>query len=73
MDGSKNALTWKLHGNCQLFLLLKTIYGLFGIWMSHLTATSIPQEWKNGPAFGMPGIQVDRIHALKFREVGNDA
>ncbi|KAL4395556.1 hypothetical protein AHAS_Ahas01G0003700 [Arachis hypogaea] len=70
---SKNALTWKLHGNCQLFLLLKTIYGLFGIWMSDLTATSIPQEWKNGPAFGMPGIQVDRIHVLKFREVGNDA
>ncbi|QHN96606.1 Pyruvate dehydrogenase E1 component subunit alpha-3 [Arachis hypogaea] len=30
-------------------------------------------EWKNGPAFGMPGIQVDRIHVLKFREVRNDA
>ncbi|XLT05648.1 hypothetical protein HN51_044397 [Arachis hypogaea] len=70
---SKNALTWKLHGNWKLFLLWKTIYGLFGIWMLHLTAISIPQEWKNGPAFGMPGIQVDRIHVLKFREVRNDA
>ena len=47
---------------------------LWAIWNLDVTsATSIPQEWKNRPAFGMPGIQVDRIHVLKFREAGNDA
>lgn len=46
---------------------------LWAIGMSHLRATSDPQIWKKGPAFGMPGIHVDGMHVLKVREVAKEA
>ncbi|KAK4402422.1 Pyruvate dehydrogenase E1 component subunit alpha-3, chloroplastic [Sesamum angolense] len=46
---------------------------LWAIGMSHLRATSDPQIWKKGPAFGMPGVHVDGMDVLKVREVANEA
>ncbi|XP_027907514.1 pyruvate dehydrogenase E1 component subunit alpha-3, chloroplastic-like [Vigna unguiculata] len=46
---------------------------LWAIGMSHLRATSDPQIWKKGPAFGMPGIHVDGMDVLKVREVAKEA
>ncbi|GLT71191.1 hypothetical protein SLA2020_432250 [Shorea laevis] len=46
---------------------------LWAIGMSHLRATSDPQIYKKGPAFGMPGIHVDGMDVLKVREVAQTA
>ncbi|GLT79835.1 hypothetical protein SLA2020_513080 [Shorea laevis] len=46
---------------------------LWAIGMSHLRATSDPQIYKKGPAFGMPGIHVDGMDVLKVREVAKTA
>ncbi|XP_044476781.1 pyruvate dehydrogenase E1 component subunit alpha-3, chloroplastic-like [Mangifera indica] len=46
---------------------------LWAIGMSHLRATSDPEIWKKGPAFGMPGVQVDGMDVLKVREVAKEA
>uniref|UniRef100_A0A0D6QXV6 Pyruvate dehydrogenase E1 component subunit alpha n=1 Tax=Araucaria cunninghamii TaxID=56994 RepID=A0A0D6QXV6_ARACU len=46
---------------------------LWAIGMSHLRATSDPEIWKKGPAFGMPGIHVDGMDVLKVREVALEA
>ncbi|XLT14033.1 hypothetical protein HN51_059723 [Arachis hypogaea] len=44
---------------------------LWAIWNLDVTsATSIPQEWKNRPAFGMPGIQaVDVAEDLSLEDM----
>ncbi|KAE8671210.1 Pyruvate dehydrogenase E1 component subunit alpha-3 [Hibiscus syriacus] len=46
---------------------------LWAIGMSHLRATSDPQIYKKGPAFGMPGVHVDGMDVLKVREVAKEA
>ncbi|CAL9069717.1 pyruvate dehydrogenase E1 component subunit alpha-3, chloroplastic-like [Musa acuminata AAA Group] len=46
---------------------------LWAIGMSHLRATSDPEIWKKGPAFGMPGVHVDGMDVLKVREVAMEA
>ncbi|KAL4353430.1 hypothetical protein GQ457_06G031040 [Hibiscus cannabinus] len=46
---------------------------LWAIGMSHMRATSDPQIYKKGPAFGMPGIHVDGMDVLKVREVAKEA
>lgn len=46
---------------------------LWAIGMSHLRATSDPEIWKKGPAFGMPGVHVDGMDVLKVREVAREA
>eukprot|EP01018_Ginkgo_biloba_P037655 Gb_25911 [translate_table: standard] len=46
---------------------------LWAIGMSHIRATSDPDIWKKGPAFGMPGIHVDGMDVLKVREVAKEA
>ncbi|KAL6982166.1 Pyruvate dehydrogenase E1 component subunit alpha, testis-specific form, mitochondrial [Sarracenia purpurea var. burkii] len=46
---------------------------LWAIGMSHLRATSVPEIWKKGPAFGMPGVHVDGMDVLKVREVAKEA
>ncbi|GAB4844732.1 Pyruvate dehydrogenase E1 component subunit alpha, testis-specific form, mitochondrial [Ancistrocladus abbreviatus] len=46
---------------------------LWAIGMSHLRATSDPEIWKKGPAFGIPGVHVDGMDVLKVREVAKDA
>ncbi|KAJ0113211.1 hypothetical protein Patl1_00690 [Pistacia atlantica] len=46
---------------------------LWAIGMSHLRATSDPQIYKKGPAFGMPGVHVDGMDVLKVREVAQEA
>nr|GMD78603.1 collinsiaXII-like protein [Ipomoea batatas] len=38
---------------------------LWAIGMSHLRATSDPEIWKKGPAFGMPGVHVDGMDVLR--------
>eukprot|EP00253_Pinus_taeda_P026023 PITA_26023 len=46
---------------------------LWAIGMSHVRATSVPDIWKKGPAFGMPGVHVDGMDVLKVREVAKEA
>lgn len=46
---------------------------LWAIGMSHIRATSDPEIWKKGPAFGMPGVHVDGMDVLKVREVAKEA
>ncbi|KAG6667168.1 hypothetical protein CIPAW_01G082400 [Carya illinoinensis] len=46
---------------------------LWAIGMSHLRATSDPEIWKKGPAFGMPGVHIDGMDVLKVREVAKEA
>nr|CAB3497597.1 unnamed protein product [Digitaria exilis] len=46
---------------------------LWAIGMSHLRATSDPEIFKKGPAFGMPGVHVDGMDVLKVREVAKEA
>ncbi|KAI4365298.1 hypothetical protein MLD38_021293 [Melastoma candidum] len=46
---------------------------LWAIGMSHLRATSDPEIRKKGPAFGMPGVHVDRMDVLKVREAAKEA
>ncbi|KAH7286111.1 hypothetical protein KP509_33G059000 [Ceratopteris richardii] len=46
---------------------------LWAIGMSHIRATSDPNIWKKGPAFGIPGVHVDGMDVLKVREVAIEA
>ncbi|ERN00435.1 hypothetical protein AMTR_s00100p00091270, partial [Amborella trichopoda] len=46
---------------------------LWAMNTSQLRATSDPEIWKKGPAFGMPGIHVDGMDVLKVREVAKEA
>jgi len=46
---------------------------LWAIGMSHVRATSVPDIWQKGPAFGMPGVHVDGMDVLKVREVAKEA
>lgn len=46
---------------------------LWAIGMNHYRATSVPEIYKKGPAFGMPGIHVDGMDVLKVREVALEA
>ncbi|MCO5550571.1 hypothetical protein L7F22_004058 [Adiantum nelumboides] len=46
---------------------------LWAIGMSHVRATSDPEIWKKGPAFGMPGVHVDGMDVLKVRDVALEA
>ncbi|KAG0461202.1 hypothetical protein HPP92_021499 [Vanilla planifolia] len=46
---------------------------LWAIGMSHIRATSDPDIWKKGPAFGMPGVHVDGMDVLQVREVAKEA
>ncbi|CAA2968501.1 pyruvate dehydrogenase E1 component subunit alpha-3, chloroplastic-like [Olea europaea subsp. europaea] len=53
----------------KLLIVFFAENNLWAIGMSHLRATSDPQIWKNGPAFGMPRVHVDGIgmDVLRFR------
>ncbi|KAG8064193.1 hypothetical protein GUJ93_ZPchr0004g40498 [Zizania palustris] len=44
-----------------------------GNWDVTCRATSDPEIWKKGPAFGMPGVHVDGMDVLKVREVAKEA
>ncbi|XP_024529780.1 pyruvate dehydrogenase E1 component subunit alpha-3, chloroplastic [Selaginella moellendorffii] len=46
---------------------------LWAIGMDHFRATSVPEIWKKGEAFGMPGVHVDGMDVLKVREVAKEA
>eukprot|EP00270_Netrium_digitus_P016987 TRINITY_DN615_c0_g1_i3.p1 TRINITY_DN615_c0_g1~~TRINITY_DN615_c0_g1_i3.p1 ORF type:complete len:431 (+),score=59.16 TRINITY_DN615_c0_g1_i3:301-1593(+) len=46
---------------------------LWAIGMNHYRATSVPEIWQKGPAFGMPGVHVDGMDVLKVREVALEA
>jgi len=46
---------------------------LWAIGMSHYRATSVPEIWKKGPAFGMPGVHVDGMDVLAVREAAMEA
>lgn len=46
---------------------------LWAIGMSHLRATSDPEIWNKGPAFGMPGVHVGGVDDLKVRQVAQEA
>jgi hypothetical protein len=41
--------------------------------MNHYRATSVPEIWKKGEAFGMPGVHVDGMDVLKVSEVAKEA
>ncbi|GFS44525.1 pyruvate dehydrogenase E1 alpha [Actinidia rufa] len=42
------------------------------LWRWNL-ATSDPEIWKKGPAFGMPGVHIDGMDVLKVRKVAKEA
>lgn len=46
---------------------------LWAIGMSHLRATSDPEIWKKGPAFGMPALHVDGMDVFKVRAAAKEA
>eukprot|EP00898_Chlorokybus_atmophyticus_P006295 jgi/Chlat1/6667/Chrsp49S06155 len=46
---------------------------LWAIGMSHYRATSVPEIWKKGEPFGIPGVHVDGMDVLKVREVAKEA
>eukprot|EP00897_Mesotaenium_endlicherianum_P002207 jgi/Mesen1/2013/ME000148S01114 len=46
---------------------------LWAIGMNHFRATSVPEIYKKGPAFGMPGVHVDGMDVLKVYEVAGEA
>ncbi|XWS35955.1 hypothetical protein CRYUN_Cryun20dG0041100 [Craigia yunnanensis] len=58
---------------CKLPIVFVVENNLWAFGMSHLRATSDPQIYKKGPAFGMPGIHVDGMDVLKVREVAKEA
>ncbi|WJX80450.1 Pyruvate dehydrogenase E1 component subunit alpha, testis-specific form, mitochondrial [Trifolium repens] len=58
---------------CKLPIIFVVENNLWAFGMSHLRATSDPEIWKKGPAFGMPGIHVDGMDVLKVREVAKEA
>lgn len=45
----------------------------WAIGMAHERATSDPEIYKKGPAFGMPGYEVDGMDVLAVREVAKEA
>ena len=45
----------------------------WAIGMAHERATSDPEIYKKGPAFGMPGIEVDGMDVLAVRSVAKEA
>jgi len=45
----------------------------WAIGMAHERATSDPEIYKKGPAFGMPGYEVDGMDVLAVREVAQEA
>jgi pyruvate dehydrogenase E1 component alpha subunit len=45
----------------------------WAIGMAHERATSVPEIYKKGPAFGMPGIRVDGQDVLAVRAVAREA
>ena len=45
----------------------------WAIGMAHERATSDPEIYKKGPAFGMPGHEVDGMDVLAVREVAKEA
>ncbi|WP_126147703.1 pyruvate dehydrogenase (acetyl-transferring) E1 component subunit alpha [Synechococcus elongatus] len=45
----------------------------WAIGMSHERATSDPEIYKKGPAFGMPGVEVDGMDVLAVRAVAQEA
>ncbi|GMH31324.1 hypothetical protein Nepgr_033167 [Nepenthes gracilis] len=61
------AVLWKLP------IIFVVENNLWAIGMSHLRATSVPEIWKKGPAFGMPGVHVDGMDVLKVRNVAMEA
>eukprot|EP00245_Coleochaete_scutata_P010281 TRINITY_DN357_c0_g1_i1.p1 TRINITY_DN357_c0_g1~~TRINITY_DN357_c0_g1_i1.p1 ORF type:complete len:435 (-),score=101.08 TRINITY_DN357_c0_g1_i1:418-1722(-) len=61
------AALWKLP------ILFVVENNLWAIGMSHVRATSVPEIWKKGEAFGMPGVHVDGMDVLKVREVAKEA
>ncbi|GMH31323.1 hypothetical protein Nepgr_033166 [Nepenthes gracilis] len=61
------AVLWKL----PIIFVMEN--NLWAIGMSHLRATSVPEIWKKGPAFGMPGVHVDGMDVLKVRNVAMEA
>ncbi|KAM7476581.1 hypothetical protein LguiB_023824 [Lonicera macranthoides] len=61
------AVLWKLP------IVFVVENNLWAIGMSHLRATSDPEIWKKGSAFGMPGVHVDGMDVLKVREVAKEA
>nr|WDA53449.1 alpha pyruvate dehydrogenase e1 component subunit alpha-3 [Erycina pusilla] len=46
---------------------------LWAIGMSHLRATSDPEIWKKGSAFGIHGVHVDGMDVLKVWDVAKEA
>lgn len=46
---------------------------LWAIGMNHFRATSVPEIYKKGPAFGMPGVHVDGMDVLKVWEAAGEA
>lgn len=46
---------------------------LWAIGMNHFRATSVPEIWKKGPAFGMPGVHVDGMDVLAVNKVAKEA
>lgn len=69
-DSSSSVSTWLLY---KLPIIFVVENNLWAIGMSHLRATSDPEIWKKGPAFGMPGVHVDGMDVLKVREVAKEA
>ncbi|GAQ81347.1 Pyruvate dehydrogenase E1 alpha subunit [Klebsormidium nitens] len=61
------AALWKLP------ILFVVENNLWAIGMNHYRATSVPEIWKKGEPFGMPGIHVDGMDVLKVREVAKEA
>jgi len=45
----------------------------WAIGMAHERATSVPEIYKKGPAFGMPGVEVDGMDVLAVRGVAQEA
>eukprot|EP00271_Cylindrocystis_brebissonii_P010377 TRINITY_DN26550_c0_g1_i1.p1 TRINITY_DN26550_c0_g1~~TRINITY_DN26550_c0_g1_i1.p1 ORF type:complete len:466 (+),score=88.56 TRINITY_DN26550_c0_g1_i1:89-1399(+) len=46
---------------------------LWAIGMNHYRSTSVPEIWKKGEAFGMPGVHVDGMDVLAVRKVAMEA
>jgi pyruvate dehydrogenase E1 component alpha subunit len=61
------AVLWKLP------ILYVVENNKWAIGMAHERATSVPEIYKKGPAFGMPGIEVDGMDPLAVRSVAKEA
>ena len=56
-----SAALWKLP------IIFVVENNLWAIGMNHYRATSVPEIWKKGEPFGMPGVHVDGMDVLKVR------